>query len=240
MARIKEKTVVTLTVLREMGGNNHPHIYDEIITGLSQQNHTALSQPLPGLSQPESGFFLKGLSQCDENHPPMDFSKFSPKTVTKQQRQQTDQDSNGQKSQRPMISVSPGANLSYRTSPITGKGERTSKDSGLSSGSSDSPNSKRLDPKPGVTSTTRLQTNHAQDLDREITARRSYRTEQEMVRDILKKEQRKYSPAPQEQHNETSKQLPIRSRNRCIVGDYEFEVMIPFLNLFTTYDCLCP
>jgi hypothetical protein len=87
-----------------------------------------------------------------------------------------------------------------------------------------------MDPQPAVTSTARLTaqepataqaslTTHTQDLDRDITARKSYRTEREMVRTFLKN-QRRNSPAPQEP---VPANQPMRSRNCRIVGNYELE-----------------
>lgn len=214
VARIKEKTVITLTVLREIGCSpNRQHIYEEIMySDLSQQN---LSQP--------------GLSQPDENHPPtpppMNFGKFG----SASQQNLLDQEEPGHKPQKHLRPTSPAAHLMYRTSS-SGQGERTSKDSGLSSGSSDSPNTapKQSDSKPPVPNL-RLKQPPAvtltQNLDREIKARQSYRTEKEMMRTYLKT-QRRNCPTPQEPLSSNSKQH-TRSRNHRIVGEYEFEVCQP-------------
>lgn len=232
VARIKENTVVTITVLREMGASKQSkgHIYDEIMYAeLSQQNQS-LSQPLPGLSQPSSGVFFHGLSQYDENQPPtpppIDFSKFS--SAARHLADHGCSDHPGHRPQKQLRSNSPGTNYTYRTPPISGYGERTSKDSGLSSGSSNSPNHtphpKQLDSRPTVTENSRLQVQAtqdiAQDMDRDITARRSYRTGREMARLIIK-DQRRKSPSP---HDPVPSKQPARSRNRRIVGEYELEV----------------
>lgn len=224
VARIKEKTVVTLTVIRDSGNmsaqTNRQHIYDEIMyTDLSQQN---LSQNT--LSQP-------GLSQHDENHPPipppMNFGKYSSAS-------QQDLLSHEEPSHRPqkhMRPTSPAAHLMYRTSSSSGQGERTSKDSGLSSGSSDTPNPtpKQSDSKPAVPNARvkapprESAVTLTENLDRDIKARQSYRTEKEMMRTFLKS-RRRNSPAPQKP---VPSSQPTPSRNCRIVGEYEFEVCKP-------------
>lgn len=236
VARIKENTVVTITVLREMGANKlnrqDPHIYDKVLyADLSQPNQTSLSQPLPGLSQPSTRL-LCGLTQYDENHPPtpppLDFRKFG---AAAKHNSLSDNEQSSHKPQKKLRSASPGTNFTCRTPPIiSGQGERTSKDSGLSSGSSDSPNhthhTKQLEPKPMMNDNTRLQMQATQDItqdiDRDITARRSYRTGREMLRTILK-DQRRNSPSP---HDPASSKQHLRSRNRRIVGEYELEVCV--------------
>lgn len=240
VARIKEKTVITLTVIRETGNAlvkpNHQHIYDEIMyTDLSQQNsQNALSQP--------HGLSLQGLSQHDENQPPtpppiMDFGKFSPaaQKPLATGALSTNQEP-GHRPQRHLRPTSPTAHLTYRTRSTSGQGERTSKDSGLSSGSSGSPNTalKQTDSKPTVaTRLTQAPTpahdalSVTQNLDKDIKARQSYRTEREMVRTFLKS-QRRNSPAPREP---VSSSQPARSRNCRIVGDYELEVSLCILSL---------
>ena len=255
VARIKEKSVILLTVVRETGGNasakaNHSHIYDEIMySDLSQQNLSqhALSQPLPGLSFTGPGLLAQGFSQYDENYPPapppMDFGKYAP--AAQQLKPLIDNEDSDHKPQRHLRPISPAAHLTRRTASTSGLGERTSKDSGLSSGSSDSRNHapKQMDPQPAVTNTARLTaqepataqaslTTHTQDLDRDINARKSYRTQREMVRTFLKN-QRRNSPAPQEP---VPANQPMRSRNCRIVGNYELEVnmtiiMISYLGL---------
>ena len=235
VARIKENTVVTITVLRDMGASRtnrqDSHIYDEIMYAeLSQQNQS-LSQPLLGLSQPSStGMFLRGLSQQDENQPPtpppIDFSKLSSAAKHFTSTDQGSNDLSGHRPQKQLRSTSPGTNCTYRIPLISGQGERTSKDSGLSSGSSNSPNhtphSKQSEGRPTVTENSRLQVQATQDMDRDITARRSYRTGREMLKTILK-DQRRNSPSS---HNPASSKQPVRSRNRRIVGDYELEVCV--------------
>ena len=232
VARIKEKTLVTITVLRDMGANklnspeHNPHIYDEIYSDHSQQH--ALSQPLPGPPHTHSalpGILPAALSQYDENHPPtpppMDFGKFSPSAQHRQRlgaiSSPTEEIKSGQhqggKRYRP---TSPAVHISQRTSTNCGLGERTSKDSGLSSGSSDSPNTAS---KPGNNTRLLPPTPVPQDLDR--NARKSYRTENEMVRRFIKN-QRRNSPAPRD--SSTSSNRP--SRNCHVVGEYELEVMI--------------
>ena len=205
---------------------------------LSQQNLSqhALSQPLPGLSTSGPGLFAQGLSQYNENYPPapppMDFGKFGPAVQLKPMNDKCTNEDSDHKPRRAVRPTSPAAHLTYRTASTSGLGERTSKDSGLSSGSSGSrnPAPKQMDSQPATTSTPRLAaqepanmqasllTTHTQDLDRDISARKSYRTEREMVR---LKNQRRSSPAPQEP---VSANQPTRSRNCRIVGNYELEV----------------
>ena len=212
VARIKEKPVLTITVLRDVGHEStQHHIYDEIIvTDLSQQN----------------------LSQQDENvpptPPPMDFGKFSPSAQPKLLHNgaalMSEDPSHRSQRLRP---TSPAAQFTYKTSN-SGQGEHTSKDSGLSSGSSDSPHQalRQTDPKPAVTRLTQAPTpgalRTAQNLDRDVKERPLYRTEREMVRTQLKN-QRRNSPAPLEP---ISSSHPTRSRNCRIVGEYELEVSV--------------
>ena len=59
-----------------------------------------------------------------------------------------------------------------------------------------------------------------QDLDRDINERKSYRTEQEIVRNFLKN-QRRRSPTPR---NPVATNNPAKPRNTRIVGEYELEV----------------
>lgn len=231
VARIKERTVITLTVLRETGNMaaapNRQHIYDEIMySDLSQQNlsQNALSQP--------------GLLQHDENHPPtpppINFGKFG----SASQQNLLDHEEPSHKPQKAMRPTSPAAHFVYRTSS-SGQGERTSKDSGLSSGSSDSPNPapKQSDSKPVPNLRLKQQqpaVTITQNLDREIKARQSYRTEKEMMRTFLKS-QRRNSPAPQEP---VPSRPRIRSRNCRIVGEYEFEVCQPMHASTIVSSCL--
>ena len=242
VARIKEKSVLTLTVLREMGSNKHhksdipPHIYDEIDLFYSDQGNQlsqhALSQPLPGLSFQGPDIPSAVLSQFDENHPPtpppMDFGKYSPSAQQKLQLQRNLDVQSGQRLQRNLRSVSPAAHVAHRTPPSYGMGERTSKDSGLSSGSSDSPNSagKQLEARPPPTSARLPSSGLGQvptlDLNRDVNVRKSYRTEQEMVRKFIK-DRRRNSPAPQ---SLVASNQPTQSRNCRIAGDYELEVTL--------------
>lgn len=228
VARIKERTVITLTVLRETGNMaaapNRQHIYDEIMySDLSQQN---LSQN--ALSQPGH----------DENYPPtpppINFGKYG----SASQQNLLDHEEPSHKPPKAMRPTSPAAHLMYRTSS-SGQGERTSKDSGLSSGSSDSPN-----PAPKQSDSKPVAPNHGlkqpppvtltQNLEREIKARQSYRTEKEMMRTFLKT-QRRNSPATQEP---VPSRPPTRSRNCRIVGEYEFEVCQPMHAYTIVSSCL--
>ena len=243
---------MTLTVLREMGANKQPrtdnlaHIYDEIDLFYADQSNSlsqhALSQPMPSRSY-HGPDLPAALSQFDENHPPtpppIDFGKLSPSAQHKLQLQRNIDEKLGQRSQRHFRSISPGVHVAHQISQNYSQGERTSKDSGLSSGSSDSPNTagKHLEARPGVPPTTtstapsfRLPTPAglsptSLDLNRDINVRKSYRTEQEMVRKFIK-DQRRHPPPPM---SLLASNQPARSRNCRVNGDYELEVMLSLL-----------
>ena len=208
MARIKDKPVVTLTVLR---GDEHQlhqeeeHIYDEILYA----------------------DLCPGLSQSDENYLPalyMASVKDSP-GIARKNRAPMQEDTHNRpcKMVRP---VSPSANYTYRTtySAPAGKthqsGEKGSKDSGLSSGSSGSAqhftrhNEVAVNSQRGLT---RPYPGSALNLDRGVGARHSYRTEREMLRNFLKSQKR--SGHTHQLHTQSSKR-----RNYRIEGDYEVEV----------------
>ena len=248
VTRIKEKPVVTLTVLRATGASKHsktdppPHLYDEIDLLCSDQNQLsqhALSQPLPGLMYDMHDFpHLPALSQYDENHPPaipppLDFGKYSPSAQQRRQLLRVGDERLGQRHYS--RAVSPGAHMPHRASSY-GQGEHTSKDSGLSSGSSDSAAKTRL--VGGPTTTGRLQVPLAPtlDLNRDVNVRKSYRTEQEMVRRFIK-ERRRNGPVPP---SLATSRHPVKNQNCRIVGDYELEVMLSSLRIVcgTMWVCL--
>ena len=216
VARIKDQTIVTLTVLRggsppegEMGSHYHcleeaEHIYDEIL-------YTDLVQ----------------LSQSDENYPPL-----SMMSHMHAHRDEYSKDNAFRRNRVPMHSepqnrrpshnrpVSPMATYGFRTNPHNQKtppsGEKSSKDSGLSSGSSGSPHPFV---RPPVSQKHPLGAPHLTNsfLDRNTTARHSYRTEREMLKNFLKT-QKKNAQTPARQPE------PSKSRNCRIEGDYEVEV----------------
>ena len=251
MARIKEKSVVILTVLRDTGANKRSdhfaHIYDDIDLFYADQSNQlsqhALSQPMPTCSY-HGPDLPAALSQFDENYPPtlpppMDFGKLSPSAQHKLQLQRNIDEKLGQRSPRHFRSTSPGVHVTHQVSQSYGQGERTSKDSGLSSGSSDSPNSagKQAEGRLAVpqnsapfssrlpTGATALSPTTALDLNRDTNVRKSYRTEQEMVRKFIKEQRRNPPPL---QSLPTLNQ-PTRSRNCRINGDYELEVRLSSL-----------
>ena len=217
--RIKDGSVVTITVLRGGGmeANSVPHleeehVYDEIL-------YADLSQPT--------------LSQQDENFPFMAQRDTSPPAVRKNSFPLYDS-----RPPRMVRPVSPGPTYLYRatttvqaSSPQSQKakqsGEKSSKDSGLSSGSSGSPNpfvrppAKAVDPK-SHRNMVRLYPGSSQDLDRGVTARHSYRTEREMLRNFLKTQKRTV-------HTQQVEPTTSSRRKNCrIEGDYEVEVSIDY------------
>ena len=239
VARIKEKSVVTITILRETGAKklssleHNSHIYDEIYTDHSQpQNQHALSQPTPRTHAPLPGLLPPTLSQYDENHPPtpppLDFGKFSPSIPHNKPRlTPTATSPSNEDHQRPRhrdraVCLSPGAKVPQRSPPSCVLGERTSKDSGLSSGSSDSNPAQKLGnnnvarqlPPTPLT---------AEDLDRDVDARQSYRSEREMVKRFIKNKRRN---GPAIYHELESYGQHSTPRNNHIVGEHELEVGI--------------
>ena len=211
VARIKDQTAVVLTVLRggsppveELGGHYHcleedEHIYDEIL-------YTDLIQ----------------LSQPDENYPPLsmmshmrdEYSKESP-SASRRNRvpMHFDLQNRRPSHNRP---TSPAATYGFRTNPKAG--EKSSKDSGLSSGSSGSPHPLG---RPPVSQKHPLGAPHLTNsfLDRNTTARHSYRTEREMLKNYIKT-QKKNAHLPAQEPREA----PSKPRNCRIEGDYEVEV----------------
>ena len=209
VARIKEKSVVTLTVLRSGSHESlkkDEHIYDEILYADLTQN---LSQP--NLLQDEN---------FPPTPPPMDF-RFSPSPRRKYSMPILDDPST--RMPKPVRPISSSANCTYKIT--SSQGEQTSKDSGLSSGSSGSPNptsrqTERVAVKPTIVPVPAISA--ARDFDRDIRGRHSYRTEREMIKSILKTQKRN-SPAPQEP---LSLSQSAKSRNYRIEGEYEVEVSV--------------
>ena len=216
VARIKEKSVVTLTVLRQGGhetSKKDEHIYDEILYADLTQN---LSQP--NLLQDEN---------FPPTPPPMDF-KFSPAPRRKYSMPILDDPST--REPKPIRPISSSANCTYRIT--SSQGEQTSKDSGLSSGSSGSPNptsrqTERVTLKPTAVPVPAVTA--ARNFDRDFRERHSYRTEREMIKSILKTQKRS-SPAPQEP---LSLSQSTKSRNYRIEGEYEVEVSVCMCNCQT-------
>ena len=205
VARIKDRAIVTLTIQR--GGDpdmntstDQEHIYDEILYA--------------DLSQPQ-------LSQ-DENFPP--FSFYSPTAQRKNRHE--DMPSRHPRMVRP---VSPSNNLIYRatsqattqTHKTTRSGEKGSKDSGLSSGSSGSPNPIPKHQNRAMEHQKMTTQAHcygsSSNLDRNVGARHSYRTEREMLKTYLKSQKRSHQREPQPPSSG-------KPRNYRIEGDYEVEV----------------
>jgi len=161
VARIKDKTMVTLTVLRGLVAptRNPDHIYDEILYADQM------------LSQPESQLATTGLLQ----------DSLSRKT-------------RGQRSVE-----------GFHTA-----GEKGSKDSGLSSGSSSSPEHQK--PRPVMDQGVVYPPDAP--LERISNIRKSYRTEREMARRFLKTRQPRAT-------DHVSREPDSNCR---IEGDYEVEV----------------
>ena len=206
MARIKEKTLVTLTVLRGLEPLHstvipgvEEHIYDEIL-----YNDFQLSQ---------------GLSQQDENSLPVLAGLFKNNRKKHHKSGQVCEDghSHRQAQKRP---TSPAANFFHKmkqagqsvheTHPPHQGGEKGSKDSGLSSGSSGSPHPRHMDTLVEAKSIDPA-------MDRGADVRHSYRTQREMVKNFLKVHKRNGELCP----NQTE---DSRRRNCRIDGEYEVEV----------------
>lgn len=198
VARIKDKTVVTLTVLRgdeyqqQNTSQKEEHIYDEILYA----------------------DLCPALSQSDENYPPvlaMASPGFSKDSLQKRRAPMLEDLQN----KRP---ASPLANHIDRATSSAQTGEKGSKDSGLSSGSSghvfSRHNEKAVENQKGVAHPN-LGAGNA--LNRSVGARSSYRTEREMVRNFLKSQKR--SGHTHQLHTQSSKR-----RNYRIEGGYEVEV----------------
>ena len=180
------------------------HIYDEILYADLSQN---LSQP--------------NLLQ-DENYlttpPPMELRRC---TSPHRKHSMPLLDEQCSRPHRPIRPMSSTAN--YKISST--HGEQTSKDSGLSSGSSGSPNpaqkqAERLAVRPSVPLPHPPAISAAQKFNRDIYNQQSYRTEQEMLRSFLKTQKRN-SPAPQDP---LSLSQSAQSTNYRIEGEYEVEV----------------
>lgn len=203
MSRIKDKIVLTLTILR--GGSprdqsppnltTEEHIYDEIL-------YADLSQPL---SQQDENFPLLPLFHMDTYSPSVPRKNRFPmhEDIQNRHRMHT----------RPM---SPAANYVYRaTSSAPSAGQKGSKDSGLSSGSSGSPPPFARQPAKHHHKGMRHYPGSTQNLDQEVMGRHSYRTEREMLKSYLKT-QKKSQP--------TNQPTSSKGRNCRIEGEYEVEV----------------
>ena len=189
VARIKDKTVVTITVLRgdeyqqQDTSQKEEHIYDEILYA----------------------DLCPALSQSDENYPPapvMASPGFSKDSLQKRRAPMQEDLQN----KRP---ASPLANHTAQT------GEKGSKDSGLSSGSSGHGFSRHE--RAGESQRSVAHPNLGNALNRSVGARSSYRTEREMMRNFLKSQKR--SGHTHQLHTQSSKR-----RNYRIEGGYEVEV----------------
>lgn len=203
VARIKDKTVVTLTVLRgdeyqqQSTSQKEEHIYDEILYA----------------------DLCPALYQSDENYPPalvMASPGFSKDCLQKRRAPMLEDLQN----KRP---ASPLANHVDRATSSAQTGEKGSKDSGLSSGSSGHGfcrhNERAVENQKGV-----AHPNLGNALNRSVGARSSYRTEREMVRNFLKSQKR--SGHTHQLHTQSSKR-----RNYRIEGGYEVEVGNQFQSL---------
>ena len=177
MARIKDKTLVTVTVLRGEKPSSHSHkehIYDEILYSDARQF---------SLSQPDDQMFsvmsLEPPEQTPSRHSPQEWRRRVPLAP---------EDSNGHSS---------GAARPFNHDALAVPGQHHvegSKDSGLSSGSNDSArlaHNRHQQPRPADMQLQQLprglkysqQVSHSQDhLSRVVPARHSYRTEREMMR----------------------------------------------------------
>lgn len=195
VARIKDKTVVTITVLRgdeyqqQNTSQKEEHIYDEILYA----------------------DLCPALSQSDENYPPapvMASPGFSKDSLQKRRAPMQEDLQN----KRP---ASPLANHIERATSSAQNGEKGSKDSGLSSGSSGHGFSRHE--RAGESQKSVAHPNLGNALNRSVGARSSYRTEREMMRNFLKSQKR--SGHTHQLHTQSSKR-----RNYRIEGGYEVEV----------------
>lgn len=225
VARIKDKPVVTLTILRgllppsntsssprKQGTLNLDHIYDEILYADQQ------------LSQ--------NLSQQDDGIPPFMTTGLirDPSFASRRHRAQIhEENSLHNKHVMHIRSTSPGVmekefnHRHHHLQPFpmtkgnhsTLPGEKGSKDSGLSSGSSDSPEHKDR----GFKGEDGVVYPEDAPFERLTNLRQSYRTEREMLKNFLKT--KKKEAAEQLEVEETD------SRRNCrIEGDYEVEVRL--------------
>ena len=204
VARIKDKTLVTLTVIRNSNTQQmdynfssipEEHIYDEILyTDSLSQN----------------------LSQQDENFPPFATKESSSSRKHGRRRQRKD----GQNRPSKLAlkrSTSPVANSAFLR-PTPGNqgsphsGEKGSKDSGLSSGSSGSKHQEEEQQQQ------QQEQQGEVPMDRSQAGRLSYRTEQEIAKNFLKTQQK---------YQESAVLVPS-SRNCRIEGEYEVEVRLTF------------
>ena len=195
VARIKDKTVVTITVLRgdeyqqQNTSQKEEHIYDEIL-------YADLCPALTG---------------TDENYPPasvMASPGFSKDSLQKRRAPMQEDLQN----KRP---ASPLANHIERATSSAQNGEKGSKDSGLSSGSSGHGFSRHE--RAGESQKSVAHPNLGNALNRSVGGRSSYRTEREMMRNFLKSQ--KGSGRTHQLHTQSSKR-----RNYRIEGGYEVEV----------------
>ncbi len=201
VARIKDKQLVTLTILRGLvppSKQKEDHIYDEIMYA------DQLSQ---NLSQQEdfSQFMSTGILR--ENVPTGPVSE---------------QDKMRRRARSP--SSSKEARLTNTVpSTTTLPGEKGSKDSGLSSGSSNSPEHQK--DKMRLLEGQGVQFPDDVPFERLANLRQSYRTEKEMVKNFLK-------TCKKESNNVVVEASEPDSRRNCrIEGEYEVEVSCTFLNL---------
>lgn len=218
VARIKDKTLVTLTILRglvppsklhKQGTHISDHIYDEILYADQQQQ---LSQ---NLSQQEDGFppfMTTGLIRD-----PSFASRRHRMAITEDDSFRTPAHALLRRPSSPLETVKEFQHHRMESGlPINGHttlpGEKGSKDSGLSSGSSNSPEHKDKGFKcqDGVV--------YPEDtpFERLANLRTSYRTEREMLKNFLKT--RKKEGTELEVEETDSK------RNCRIEGEYEVEV----------------
>ena len=216
VARIKDKTLVTLTILRglvppsKQGTHASDHIYDEILYA-DQQLSQNLSQQEDGFPQFMATGLLRDPSFASHRHRAAAMNEddslrlhaqalnrrpSSPLATVKEFQQQQHQ-----MESTPMT-----------TGQSTLPGEKGSKDSGLSSGSSNSPEHKDKGFKcqDGVV--------YPEDapFERLANLRQSYRTEREMVKNFLKTKKKE---GTQLEVAETDSK-----RNCRIEGEYEVEV----------------
>lgn len=192
VSRIKDQPSLALTIVRwenldyNLEGGGDDHIYDEIL-------YADLSQPL--------------LSQQDENSPPFQSMSYnSPSGSRRLRPPMTEELRNHPKMEG---AASPSAAYIYGRSQKVPIGEKGSKDSGLSSGSSGSP-------RPIHRNLERVMQNagSASNLDRCVGDRQTYRTRREMLCPLVNQ---------QESVCGAGGVAPEQIRGR-IEGDYEVEV----------------
>ena len=226
VARIKDKPIVTLTILRGVSSSKQKsstqdHIYDEIMYADQQ-----LSQ---NLSQQEdfSQFMTAGLSQ--ESFPSRHrqrLGQLSERDLLRHEIKKRGHDHapNGVKETRHINYPTVSSNGTQVTLP----GEKGSKDSGLSSGSSTSPEHHK-DRARMVEGQAVVYPEDAP-FDRIAKIRHSYRTEREMLKKFLKSQKKEPDIVVETGTVENSR------RNCRIEGDYEVEVGV---RMFRNILCGC-